>query len=1021
MAELFLRGKKVSELKLVEIKEELVKRNLPKRGNKALILKRLEKALLTEKLHAVSPDSNELLSSNMDKGSEFCATSPEVESKANADQIFGGDPLVDPCHDSVNEEEQNMSAAASESLISAKVDSQSVDLLLHEGTTLSNEVKEAREIIVADVKDVEGHVKVDEQKLRKEGNEFESSETNAEPGTDVKILNNTNICASTSAIGDSPGPESIDPSYPKEEELIYEGDVDHEERVDDEDKDVLIVDVNSKELDLGVANDKVKSSVPTCSDGKVQNRKPQSADGESSSSCNLWVSSLAPHVSAADLKSFFSCCGQVESVKVVARASNKGERFAFIVMGSHSQAKKAVEDLNGKELKGKSIHVEIKKSSPFSGKEKVKQKIVKSVEAVDVDVNKDSTSLGISHRTAILSKKSGDSGIEKDLDLSNGNEKSSHKPLLEKTVGNRKDSSNSKRIVSVERQDGRKELFTTHRKADGRPRSRSPHNRRPSSTRGRVVSHRLSPARDINVSPRQRFISPPRPRHSPPRHYDVPPRSRRLSPDARRSSQSSRRLSPPLRCVSPPSHQSLPPYQIHLRSPSYHSSNRRLASSPPLSSVRSSPMFIMESRMHHRLGSQIIDSQDLHLRFRDERDHVISDREREALRRDVEFRQSRKEQELYRQMRELQERESHGRDVLERQQKELQELQKTFREREACLEAKERELKAREVRERDRLSAIERQKEKEIREKVQREFQRSMEEREERQKKVMEEHLRVHQKLMLEKEKKLKEQEERLASYKEEMNRRQKEEEEIKERERNENERKERDNRNRGAAIKRSYNEEYPALSKRQAVDDPSVFGRLGGRDSQVVAHSNHSSIGHVGSSQQGQSRPVVKEAVLANNVTYRRFESPKSGNRLSATNPYSQSQSRSNKVPDHQFNSSSNKRYPPSMPESVTYPPPMRFSGQHYRGDSSNVGYGGTAGGTEISSLPFSTGNPKITDAVPPLIDRGQDYLLSHVLNNVKRSGPPVHHQPVPPPITSYPRRIELPYHPNLRGSGFK
>ena len=54
MAELFLRGKKVSELKLVEIKEELVKRNLPKKGNKALILKRLEKALLTEKLHAVS-------------------------------------------------------------------------------------------------------------------------------------------------------------------------------------------------------------------------------------------------------------------------------------------------------------------------------------------------------------------------------------------------------------------------------------------------------------------------------------------------------------------------------------------------------------------------------------------------------------------------------------------------------------------------------------------------------------------------------------------------------------------------------------------------------------------------------------------------------------------------------------------------------------------------------------------------------------------------------------------------------
>ena len=423
-----------------------------------------------------------------------------------------------------------------------------------------------------------------------------------------------------------------------------------------------------------------------------------------------------------------------------------------------------------------------------------------------------------------------------------------------------------------------------------------------------------------------------------------------------------------------------------------------------------------------RLGSQIVDSQDLHLRFRDERDHVISDREREALRRDIEFQQSRKEQELYCQMRELQERESHGRVVLERQQKELQELQKTFREREACLEAKERELKARELRERDRLSAIERQREKEIREKVRKEFQQSMEEREERQKKVMEEHLRVHQKLMLEKEKKLKEQEDRLTSYKEEMNRRQKEEEEKKERERTENERKERDSRNRGAAIKRSYNEEYPTLSKRQAVDDPSVFGRLGGRDSHVVGHNNLSSMAPVGSSQQGQSRPVVKEAILANNVTYRRFESPKSVNRLSATNPYSQSQSRSNKVPDHQFTGSSNERYPPSMPNSVSYPPPMRFSGQHYHGNSSNVGYGGTAGGTEVSALSFPTSDPKITDAVPPLIDRRQGYLLSHVMNSVKRSGQPVHHQSVPPPITSYPRRMQPSYHPNLRGSsGFK
>ena len=136
------------------------------------------------------------------------------------------------------------------------------------------------------MKDIQINVKEDEQKLRKEGNDSESLDANAEHGTDVNVLHNTNICVITSAIEDAPScknAEGIDFSYPKEEELIYEGDVDHEEKVDDEDKDVLIVDVNSKELDLGVANEKVKSSVPK--EGRVQNRKPQSADSESNGRC----------------------------------------------------------------------------------------------------------------------------------------------------------------------------------------------------------------------------------------------------------------------------------------------------------------------------------------------------------------------------------------------------------------------------------------------------------------------------------------------------------------------------------------------------------------------------------------------------------------------------------------------------------------------------------------------------------------------------------------------------------------
>lgn len=66
----------------------------------------------------------------------------------------------------------------------------------------------------------------------------------------------------------------IEPSYPREEELIYEGDVDHEEKADEEEKDVLIVDINTKELDLGVSNEKLnKSPAPSA---RVRKQKQQS-------------------------------------------------------------------------------------------------------------------------------------------------------------------------------------------------------------------------------------------------------------------------------------------------------------------------------------------------------------------------------------------------------------------------------------------------------------------------------------------------------------------------------------------------------------------------------------------------------------------------------------------------------------------------------------------------------------------------------------------------------------------------
>lgn len=52
------------------------------------------------------------------------------------------------------------------------------------------------------------------------------------------------------------------------------------------------------------------------------------------------------------------CIVQVLSVRVVAKTQDKGERYAYIIMGTSEQAKKAIGTLNGTELKGKPVKID---------------------------------------------------------------------------------------------------------------------------------------------------------------------------------------------------------------------------------------------------------------------------------------------------------------------------------------------------------------------------------------------------------------------------------------------------------------------------------------------------------------------------------------------------------------------------------------------------------------------------------------------------------------------------------------
>ncbi len=72
----------------------------------------------------------------------------------------------------------------------------------------------------------------------------------------------------------------------------------------------------------------------------------------------LFVGSLAWTATDDDLASFFSEAGTVVSAKVIVdRDTNRSKGFGFVEMSNDDEAKAAIDQLNGKDLKGRAIAV----------------------------------------------------------------------------------------------------------------------------------------------------------------------------------------------------------------------------------------------------------------------------------------------------------------------------------------------------------------------------------------------------------------------------------------------------------------------------------------------------------------------------------------------------------------------------------------------------------------------------------------------------------------------------------------
>jgi len=73
---------------------------------------------------------------------------------------------------------------------------------------------------------------------------------------------------------------------------------------------------------------------------------------------NIYVGNLAYEVSEADLKKAFEAFGQVDSASIITdKYSGDSKGFGFVEMPGKAEAQAAIEGLNGKDLKGRTLTV----------------------------------------------------------------------------------------------------------------------------------------------------------------------------------------------------------------------------------------------------------------------------------------------------------------------------------------------------------------------------------------------------------------------------------------------------------------------------------------------------------------------------------------------------------------------------------------------------------------------------------------------------------------------------------------